>query len=575
MRTRTLALVLVLVCAFSSVPTVPASAQSARPFSLPFNTPPGPSTWFLGQQYGNTSGAYNLGKYWYAAGQGLHFGIDFSAPCGTPVVALADGVVDYADNLSFGSAPHNLIISHGDLGYTVLYGHLLTRPTVVRGQPVKHGEVVAQSGDPDETCTSRPHLHLEVRSMDYRTAYNPAPLIDADWAMLSSMGHFDSNNFVKDLNAPNRWQTIDSQPEVHFGGRILNSFDDSWPVRSRFQPPSATLPLFLATPVTESSPLTMTRLTQPGCCSWAWWSPDGESVQMWDGLEGQRAAVYTVRLDGSTDGQPDQQGFKQMSPDGRFVLYWNNGRVSVTQRFDGATSQIVTGSAWPRFSPGSQRLLWQRLPADSIPGSPPPLTEIWISNVDGSGRTLLMTQSGGSVTWLDEDRLLLSRRPQNSLTTSLIVYTISTGEQKPLIDLKSMRGLSVGPSGRLLLFYLAFQDDPNANGMYVMDTFGNPPSKLPFFGSVRWRDSLSVVYIPYGLNQPMQFRLYDLGAQTDRPLTDPQSQRVSVANDDWSVAPNGQAVMWWSADDYALWTLRLSQPSVMENGRPADADSRG
>jgi hypothetical protein len=553
---RTLAVAVCLIASAFTRESVQAQ-QTQRPFSLPFSTPPGPSTWFLGQQYGNTSGAYNLGQYWYAAGQGLHFGIDFPTPCGTPVVAMADGVIEYADNFSFGSRPHNLIISHGDIGYTVLYGHLLTTPSVVRGQPVKRGEVVGQSGDPDETCTSRPHLHLEVRSMDYRTAYNPAPLIDANWAMLSSMGHFGNNNFVKDLTAPNRWQTIDSQPSVSFGGRILNAFDESWPVKSRFQPPSATLPVFLAPPIPET-PLKMTRITQPGCCSWAWWSADGQSVKMWDGNEGQHAAVYSIGLDGSMVEEPDQQGFKQVSLNGQFMMHWNNGRVTVTRLSDSASSEIATGSAWPRFSPESHRLLWQRLPADSIPGSPPPLSEIWISNVDGTERTLLMTQSGGSVMWLDEDRLLLTRRPQNSLNTSLIVHTISTGAQQELISLRSMRGLSVGPSGRLLMFYLAFQEDPNANGMYIMDTFGSAPKKLPFFGSVRWRDSLSVVYIPYDLNQPMQFRVHDLSTGVDRALTDPQTQRVSVANDDWSVAPNGQAIVWWSADDYALWTLKLS-----------------
>ena len=556
MRLRIIAFLTLLLA--SALPRTPVAAQPARPFSLPFNTPPGPSTWFVGQQYGNTSGAYNLGKYWYAAGQGLHFGIDFPAPCGTPVVALADGVVEYADALSFGSAPHNVIISHGDLGYTVLYGHLLTRPTVVPGQPVMRGEVVGQSGDPDETCTSRPHLHLEVRSMDHRTAYNPAPLIDADWAMLSSMGHFGSNNFVKDLTAPNRWQSIDSQPSVSFGGHILNNFDQSWPVRSRFQPPSATLPTFVAPPIAEGAALPITRLTQAGCCSWAWWSPDGRSVQMWDGVEGQRAAVYKVALDGSAIGEPDMQGFKQFSPDGKYMLTWDNGRVSVTQISDGVVWQIATGSAWPRFSPHSGRLLWQRQPADSIPGSQPPLTEIWVSSLDGAQRNLIKTQNGGSVLWLDEDRLLMSTRPQNSLMTTLTAYTISTGQEQKLLEVKSMRGLSIGPSGRLLMFYLAFQDAPNTNGMYLMDTFGSAPSKLPFFGSIRWRDSLSVVYIPYGLNQPMQFHLYDLGTGQDRALTDPQTQQVSVANDDWSVAPDGQSILWWSNDDYALYTLRLN-----------------
>ncbi len=55
-----------------------------KPFALPFDTPPGPGTWLLSQQYGNTLGAFNFGRYWYAGGQNLHLhccGADTSVSC--------------------------------------------------------------------------------------------------------------------------------------------------------------------------------------------------------------------------------------------------------------------------------------------------------------------------------------------------------------------------------------------------------------------------------------------------------------------------------------------------------------
>src|SRR5262245_2912869 len=79
-------------------------AQETKPFILPFQQPPGPNTWLLGQLYGNTTGAYSNRRQFYTAGQGLHFGLDFSAPCGTPLIAIGDGVVLGADT-SMGSAP--------------------------------------------------------------------------------------------------------------------------------------------------------------------------------------------------------------------------------------------------------------------------------------------------------------------------------------------------------------------------------------------------------------------------------------------------------------------------------------
>src|SRR5258708_39990009 len=87
-------------------------SRDAPPFGLPFSAEPGPETWLIGQQFGNTSSAYNFGRYWYGAGQGLHFGLDFAAPCKTPVLAIGDGIVDNVDNFEFGLLPHNVAIFH-------------------------------------------------------------------------------------------------------------------------------------------------------------------------------------------------------------------------------------------------------------------------------------------------------------------------------------------------------------------------------------------------------------------------------------------------------------------------------
>jgi murein DD-endopeptidase MepM/ murein hydrolase activator NlpD len=210
-------------------PQAAAQAEGTRPFILPFTEPPGPGTWLLGQTYGNTTGAYRQRRTTYGASQGIHFGIDFSAPCGTELVAMADGVVYATDALSFGSAPHNLLIDHPDLGYTVLYGHLLERPQLQAGQPVQAGEVVALSGDPADTCYGRPHLHLEVRDSQNRARkFNPLPLIQADWDNLSLVGPF-SRTFQRDLDDPRKWQHLDDQPEAVSGGPLLNDFANPWP----------------------------------------------------------------------------------------------------------------------------------------------------------------------------------------------------------------------------------------------------------------------------------------------------------------------------------------------------------
>jgi murein DD-endopeptidase MepM/ murein hydrolase activator NlpD len=218
-----------ILSSFASSNLTHTQSPDDPPFRLPFEDPPGPNTWLLGQAYGNTVGAYRQRTSTYAAGQGIHFGVDLSARCGYPIVAIGDGVVTKVDALEHGSAPHNLMIDHPN-GYASFYGHLLERPNLTLGQSVNAGQIVAQVGDPDGSCTSRPHLHLEIRNAGaYNRAYNPHTLIDADWDSLSLVGPF-GRGFARDLNEPRRWQNLYDQPETAFWGPRLNDYQSPWPL---------------------------------------------------------------------------------------------------------------------------------------------------------------------------------------------------------------------------------------------------------------------------------------------------------------------------------------------------------
>lgn len=227
--TGTMFLVLLTVAAHSPPrPTTSPRQPQVPPFRLPFLSPPGPSTWLLIQPYGNTVFAYRFRRSMYVAGQGLHFGIDLAARCGTQVVAIGDGIVAQVDNMGHGAGPHNLMINHPN-GYASFYGHLLQRPPLRVGEKVLAGQVVALSGDPDGTCTSRPHLHLEIRdSATYRLAFNPMTLIAADWERIALAGG-SPIVFEQDLSAPQHWQGLLDQPTTHFGSPLVNDYSSAWP----------------------------------------------------------------------------------------------------------------------------------------------------------------------------------------------------------------------------------------------------------------------------------------------------------------------------------------------------------
>lgn len=159
-RVRLFAVGLVALAAWAAISASvlgqpPMEPGQTPPFILPFRDPPGPNTWLLIQPYGNTLFAYRERADVYHAGQGIHFGVDLAARCGTIVVAIGEGTVVAVDNLNNGSAPHNLIIDHPN-GYASLYGHLLERSPLHLGQTVRAGDVVGLSGDPVRPPRSGP-----------------------------------------------------------------------------------------------------------------------------------------------------------------------------------------------------------------------------------------------------------------------------------------------------------------------------------------------------------------------------------------------------------------------------------
>jgi len=88
-----------------------------------------------------------------------HTGQDFAAPSGTPVHAVARGVVTSAEWA--GAYGWRVVIRHPD-GTETWYAHLSS--FVVRGGSVEPGQVIGRVGSTGNS--TGPHLHFEVRQND-------------------------------------------------------------------------------------------------------------------------------------------------------------------------------------------------------------------------------------------------------------------------------------------------------------------------------------------------------------------------------------------------------------------------
>jgi len=86
----------------------------------------------------------------------FHYGMDFTAPTGTDVVATGNGIVkEIGKDGGYGNI---VVIDHG-YGYETLYGHLL-RSIVKVGQMINRGDVIGYIGS--SGASTAPHLHYEV-----------------------------------------------------------------------------------------------------------------------------------------------------------------------------------------------------------------------------------------------------------------------------------------------------------------------------------------------------------------------------------------------------------------------------
>lgn len=91
----------------------------------------------------------------------MHWGMDFTAPKGTPVYAAGDGKVIRADNTAAGFGKH-IRIDHG-YGYVSLYAHL-SKYNVREGTKVKRGDLIGFVGSTGRS--QAPHLHYEIHKND-------------------------------------------------------------------------------------------------------------------------------------------------------------------------------------------------------------------------------------------------------------------------------------------------------------------------------------------------------------------------------------------------------------------------
>ena len=87
----------------------------------------------------------------------MHYGVDMTAPRGTPIKASSPGLVSYAGYK--GGYGYTVEIKHGN-GISTKYAHM-SRILVGRGRYVGRGSTIGRVGSTG--FSTGPHLHFEVK----------------------------------------------------------------------------------------------------------------------------------------------------------------------------------------------------------------------------------------------------------------------------------------------------------------------------------------------------------------------------------------------------------------------------
>ena len=108
-------------------------------------------------EFSRVSSGFGMRRHPIRGGWRAHKGIDYAAPIGTRVRAVADGVVDYA---GVKGGYGNVVILRHNGQYSTVYGHL-SRITVRRGARVAQNDTIGLVGQTG--WATGPHLHYEFR----------------------------------------------------------------------------------------------------------------------------------------------------------------------------------------------------------------------------------------------------------------------------------------------------------------------------------------------------------------------------------------------------------------------------
>jgi hypothetical protein len=211
-------------------------------------------------------------------------------------------------------------------------------------------------------------------------------------------------------------------------------------------------------------------------------------------------------------------------------------------------------------SPSQKRVVWQKSD-DDLPFERR-TTQVWVADLDGSVPQMVADlPRGGFGGWISDDVMLLSGRESlDDREQTLFTLSLLDDSRVELARGEQLRGALLSPEGVWLAYFIALNEDPAQNGVWLVSTDGSERHKLgrDLFGAYQWRDTHRLLVIPF---QPEaeSHAIWEIDADTERVrrLSDPELTPFKITNGDWTVSPDGRYVAFVESGDRNIWLLTL------------------
>ena len=113
-----------------------------------------------------------------------------------------------------------------------------------------------------------------------------------------------------------------------------------------------------------------------------------------------------------------------------------------------------------------------------------PVVRIWVANADGSNaRTRGNVVRAAELAWFpDGQRLLFAGRDADGGNPGIYAFDTTTGALTRIVDAFSPRGVRLAPDGSHLVYLAALEEQPEDNGLFIVNADGSAKRNLPLIG---------------------------------------------------------------------------------------------